>query len=349
MKSHVKKLKSDAQYKWRSEGNKIQFNSNTENMEDLTQALWAIDNTKIDYARDLVIACIERLKQRNKLIKIADTSDGGWDTARQYEANPIASDCDDESKIIRAENVLLGRRSSKTKVQGRSLAITPLPYNLQDIIMFHLCHPFEGPSNLGTQVSHSHKVPMLGKVNEDPATLADQSNIGGPTVHLSATSQLSKQRPETEFVKDEYFVYNVENSDNSDHIEKFTHDYFEYEQGHANIIVKGRLKSNMQFWIDKGAYDFIINTIRDGYKIPFYSVPPSVCLSNNLSVMKHTDFVDSAIQDLLDRGLIVTCEVQPTVVNPLTVSIHSNGKKRLILDLRVVTNIYGNNRSSMKT
>ena len=52
--------------------------------------------------------------------------------------------------------------------------------------------------------------------------------------------------------------------------------------------------------------------------------------------MKHTDFVDSAIQDLLDRGLIVTCEVQPTVVNPLTVSIHSNGKKRRILDLRVV-------------
>jgi hypothetical protein len=46
-------LKSDAQNKWRSEGNKIQFNSNTENMEDLIQALWAIDNTKIDYARFL--------------------------------------------------------------------------------------------------------------------------------------------------------------------------------------------------------------------------------------------------------------------------------------------------------
>jgi hypothetical protein len=45
-------------------------------MEDLTQALWAIDNTKIDYVRDLVIVCIERLKHRNKLIKIADTSDG---------------------------------------------------------------------------------------------------------------------------------------------------------------------------------------------------------------------------------------------------------------------------------
>jgi hypothetical protein len=50
------------------------------------------------------------------------------------------------------------------------------------------------------------------------------------------------------------------------------HDYFEYEQGHANIIVKGKLKSNIQFWINIGAYDFIIDTIRDDYKIPFYSV-----------------------------------------------------------------------------
>jgi hypothetical protein len=73
----------------------------------------------------------------------------------------------------------------------------------------------------------------------------------------SLTSQLPKQKPETEFVKDEYFAYNVENSDNSDHIEKFTHDYFEYEQGHANIIVKGRLKSNIQFGIPvyQGCWD----------------------------------------------------------------------------------------------
>ena len=115
------------------------------------------------------------------------------------------------------------------------------------------------------------------------------------------------------------------------------------------LLSRVDLKSNIQFWIDIGAYDFIIDTIRDGYKIPFYSVPPSVCLYNNLSAMKHTDFVDSAIQDLLDRGLIVTCEVQPTVVNPITVSIYSNGKNDLILISGSLTNIYGNNRSSMKT
>jgi hypothetical protein len=134
MKSHMKTLKSDAQYKWRSEGNTIQFNSNTENMEDLTQSLWAIDNTKIDYARDLIIACIERLKHRNKLIKIADTSDGGWDTARQYEANPIASDPNDESKIIRAENRAIRKKKSKNKSSGpmsscNTAAIQPAGYS----------------------------------------------------------------------------------------------------------------------------------------------------------------------------------------------------------------------------
>jgi hypothetical protein len=134
MKSHVKKLKSDAQYKWRSEGNTIQFNSNTENMEDLTQALWAIDKTKIDYARDLVIACIERIKHSNKLIKIADTSDGRWGTARQYEANPIESYSDDESKIIRAKNRAIRKKKSKNKSSGpkssyNSAAIQPAGYS----------------------------------------------------------------------------------------------------------------------------------------------------------------------------------------------------------------------------
>jgi hypothetical protein len=41
-----------------------------------------------------------------------------WDTARQYEANPIASDSDDESKIIRAENRAIRMKKSKNKSSG---------------------------------------------------------------------------------------------------------------------------------------------------------------------------------------------------------------------------------------
>jgi hypothetical protein len=59
------------------------------------------------------------------------------------------------------------------------------------------------------------------------------------------------------------------------------------------------LSLNIQFWIDIGVHDFIIDTIRYGYKIPFYSSPPSVYLSSNSSALKNAN-VDTAIQDLLN-------------------------------------------------
>lgn len=50
----------------------------------------------------------------------------------------------------------------------------------------------------------------------------------------------------------------------------------------------------------------------------------------------HCEFVEMAILELLEDGLIVECVDIPFIVNPLTVSVQSNGKKRLILDLRCV-------------
>ena len=52
--------------------------------------------------------------------------------------------------------------------------------------------------------------------------------------------------------------------------------------------------------------------------------------------MKEDEFVRQAISDLVDRGLVEVCNQAPTVVNPLSVSTQANGKKRLILDLRLV-------------
>ena len=48
------------------------------------------------------------------------------------------------------------------------------------------------------------------------------------------------------------------------------------------------------------------------------------------------DFVNEAVSSLLYRGLIQKCKEAPHVVNPLTVSNQKIGKKRLILDLRLV-------------
>ena len=39
----------------------------------------------------------------------------------------------------------------------------------------------------------------------------------------------------------------------------------------------------------------------------FYSSSPSVYLSNNMSGLKNVNFVDTVLQDLLHRDLIVKC------------------------------------------
>ena len=71
-----------------------------------------------------------------------------------------------------------------------------------------------------------------------------------------------------------------------------------------------------------------------GYKIPFIYTPPAASFGNDRSAIQHSEFVEQAISDLLIAGSVVQCECAPTVVNPLSVSIQANGKKRLILDLR---------------
>ena len=133
----------------------------------------------------------------------------------------------------------------------------------------------------------------------------------------------SRVQSETlEFVKDEYLLerYEYQNKCKTSCSEK----------------VKGRLRSHVQFWERIGAYDNIIDIIKNGYKIPFYSLPPKSFRKNNKSALLHYEFVESAISELLVNGLIEECCDIPYIVNPLTVSVQSNGKKRLILDLRCV-------------
>ena len=109
--------------------------------------------------------------------------------------------------------------------------------------------------------------------------------------------------------------------------------YADYLEGSDSVIVKGRLRVNISYWESIGTSQFILNVIRDGYKIPFYYTPSSVHLLNNKSALHNAKFVASAITEL-KVGSVVECQSPPVVVNPLSVSVQSNGKKRLILDLR---------------
>jgi hypothetical protein len=42
------------------------------------------------------------LNYRQKIIKIADSSDRGWRVVQEYEANPLTDDSEDEKKLLKA-------------------------------------------------------------------------------------------------------------------------------------------------------------------------------------------------------------------------------------------------------
>ena len=110
----------------------------------------------------------------------------------------------------------------------------------------------------------------------------------------------------------------------------------EYEQGSTEPIVRGRMKANIAFWREIGAPDEILGVIDSGYRIPFLFTPPPAVFKNNKSARDNPDFVTEAVLDLMRKNLVSELLSVPEYINPLSVSVQSSGKKRLILDLRYI-------------
>ena len=96
-------------------------------------------------------------------------------------------------------------------------------------------------------------------------------------IDAPSTQRQIPNQTQTDFIKDEYLFLDI--FDNKPY---FTDDYHEYEQGQAQIIVKGRLKTHFDFWKSIGTYEYILDTIWNGYRIPFYTTPSSVYLLSNV-------------------------------------------------------------------
>ena len=102
------------------------------------------------------------------------------------------------------------------------------------------------------------------------------------------------------------------------------------------VQVKGNLRKNLHFWRGIGASPFILSFVKEEYKLPFFAFPEPAAFKNNRSALEHEEFVKSALEVLCQSGRVIRYSEPPYVVNPLSVSVQANGKKRLILDLRYV-------------
>lgn len=63
------KFKKERNYGWKREGNRQQFDFNSEVIEQLATILWGLRYSKTDYADELAEALMEKLNTRNKHTK----------------------------------------------------------------------------------------------------------------------------------------------------------------------------------------------------------------------------------------------------------------------------------------
>ncbi|CAG2235130.1 unnamed protein product [Mytilus edulis] len=290
--------KSESSFKFK--GNKVQFDLNSDLLDNIDIAVDCIEHRRYDKAVKVLKESGQSLKKRNKLIRIADKSEGGWKTVDEYLSDDVASDSEDEKRIRAADGRAV--KKLKTVKQDKRQNIKKRP-----------AESAGGPSS----IAHNE----LGT----SVTTVVCMDIGQKTVKKGEIQQLPEEH-QTERSPDILKVQNVDNFDS----------FYDYESGTSCINVKNRLKNSLDFWKNINASKFILDLIENGYKIPLINEPESVLLRNNKSALEHKDFVEKAVQELIDASLIEEVSNRPHVVNPLTVSINSSGKGRLILDLRHV-------------
>ncbi|XP_052103318.1 uncharacterized protein LOC127736766 [Mytilus californianus] len=197
-------------------------------------------------------------------------------------------------------------------------------------------------------------VPALHGLSRAPwtsVTTASSMVTGEGTAH-STSSQPQLLHPvtshpnsnDTVTVNDKYLDISLLSSSyecNNDELDEFMSqvqflEKLDFSASHNFKGVKGRLAKHYDFWVKIGASDFVFDTIKNGYVIPFLVPPPSMHMKNNKSAVSNSEFVDKAVLELVDSGCAYEIPFTPYIVNPLSVATNKSGKKRLILDLSIL-------------
>ena len=131
LENRVKELTSQVDsgadgYKWKKEGLRIQYELGLKVLCKAGSAATAHRNGQHELCLEYIQAVIEVVHRRNKELRIADESEGGWETVNAYRSHSVADNAADDKAIRRADKVGKERLAAKQRRGSRPYR---RPYN----------------------------------------------------------------------------------------------------------------------------------------------------------------------------------------------------------------------------
>jgi hypothetical protein len=277
----------------------------------------------IERAKEKVTEGITLLNQRQKLVKLADSSELGWKVVNEYTQHQLASDSEDEKKIYKAE-----ARAVRKLKQGKQKKSRFQPYGAPSTSSSKTSSPAKQQFSSGdTGVRRPGSCFACGRFGHWRSECkAVQGHAKIPVVTSGQAEKISTDM-NCLYVSEGAHIAESSSGSNT------AVDVGVHVSTGSDKSPIGGLRASINQWKLAGASEYVLDVIENGYKIPFLTQPESVCLKNNKSALDNSDFVRSEISKLLDKGCISEVSDRPLVVNPLTVSCKKD-KKRLVLDCR---------------
>ena len=101
-------------------GNKDQFLFNVEIQDSLEEATAILNRKGLPNALEKLEITLGSLRKRQKKIKLADKSEAGWLVVKEYEAEELASNSEDEKRIRKAQTTALRKKSKAANEWAKS-------------------------------------------------------------------------------------------------------------------------------------------------------------------------------------------------------------------------------------
>ncbi len=356
----AKRLRRKTTYEFRRKGNKRQHEFNETVAEQLDDAAAAViaatpdpsdsspkdPTSALQKAKAAIDKGNELIVQWQKLIKIADRSDYGWDVVQEYQEDEFAADSDDEKRLAKAERAA-EKRVTKRK-QSASKQRRPTWQKWQPQAPATQLRLPVGPTSAGTapQQFAQLRAPYV-PVNRQVGPCFGCGGYGHlrrtcPKASAGGAAPGAPGRtvpyPHQGYSLPGVVRQPVEESGMGDREMPLLRDWELKEPAPPTdtvLSVQGRLRSHNKFWQDTlQASSFALGVVKEGYVLPLKSPPPPYSRPNQQSTRENPVFVTEAVLELLRNHCIGEVPCEPHGCHPLAVVTSGSRKLRLVINLR---------------